>query len=94
MEGSREVTIMFHKFAEIASKAKVALCFLEVLERGFPVSDGFELGFVNSDVTVGNDVAKIFNASCSEIAFLEFAKPFGVGQALKDLGDMFFVLIE
>ena len=78
VERASEMTIVFHKLAEIASKSKVALCFLEILEWSFPISDGFEFGFVYGDITIRNDMTKVFNTASSEVTFLEFAEPFGI----------------
>ena len=94
MKWSCDMAIMFNEFAKITCETKVALCFFEIFEWCFPISNGFEFGFVNCNGAVGDDMSQIFDAACCEITFLEFAIPFGSCEAFEDLVHMFFVLLQ
>ena len=70
---------MGNEFAIVTKKAEEALDFLEVLHGCLPFDDCVHFGFVYGDCTVFDEMSKVFDASCGEVAFGEFAIPFVFG---------------
>ena len=70
-----EMTEMRDEFTIVTKKTKEALNFLKVLHGCLPFDDCVHFGFVYGDCAVFNEVSKVFDASCGEVAFGEFAIP-------------------
>ena len=69
VEMSCNVAEMWNEFAVIANKSQETLNFRDVLERYVPVCNSLHLIGIDSDLSIGYDMAKIFDRSGSELAF-------------------------
>ena len=76
------MAIVFNELAEVPSETKVALCFTKVFHRDGPFEHSFKFGLIDGESSFRDDMTKVFYLFGSEVAFLEFAVPFVISQAL------------
>ena len=81
MEGACFVAVVGNEFAIIASETKVTLDFTKGFHGEFPFKHSCHFGGVDLDDSIGDDVSKVFDFTCGEVAFFEFAIPFVVCEA-------------
>ena len=67
---------MWNEFAIVSKKTKEALNFLKVLHGCLPFDDCVHFCFVNCDCAILDEVSKVFDACCCEVALGQFAVPF------------------
>ena len=70
------MTEVWNEFAIVAEKTKEALDFLKVLHGCLPFDDCVHFCLVDGDCAIFDEVAKVFDTCCGEVAFGKFAVPF------------------
>ena len=84
MEWAGFVAVVRDEFAVVSGEAKVTLDFTKGFHGEFPIKDGCHFGGVDLDDSVGDNVSKVFDFTCGEVAFFEFAIPLVVCEACDD----------